>query len=508
MSKSRGALFLLLSFYFCSVILPVLLMVLRIDWSTVSALAKSPQLKTALVNSVLLTSFVTAVVVPSALLFAWAICRQIFPFRSSFIVLFSVPMLIPSISHGMGLVNVFGSNGIITNFIGFDIGLYGFNGIAMGSIIYSFPVAYLMFADAIHYMDGQIYDGADILGIPPLKTFVFITLPCLSRTIVSAGLAVFTMVFTDYGVPLAVGGRYSTLPVFLYKEVIGRLDFSKGAFVGLILITPALIAFVLDVMKGDSDTSFSRRTMRAKPSKLSWISFFSCAVMTVFLCLPIFSFITQSLSLSHFRFVLQNGLLSAAKNSVLAALFAAVFGTVIAYITAYFTARTEKTISKRALHFLSVASVAIPGIVLGLGYIITFKGSLIYGTLFLLVLVNIVHFLAAPYLMAYNALHKLNANLESVGETLGVPRFSLFLNVIVPSSFHTILEMGSYFFINSMITISAVAFLFTVRTKPMSMLIPQFESSLAFEAVAVVSLSILIINLICKWLIAKWNGAL
>jgi iron(III) transport system permease protein len=116
----------------------------------------------------------------------------------------------------------------------------------------------------------------------------------------------------------------------------------------------------------------------------------------------------------------------------------------------------------------------------------------------MLILVNIVHFMASPYLMAYNSLGKLNINLEDVGRTLGLGRLRIILDVLIPQTKLTILEMLSYFFVNSMMTISAVSFLSTARNRPVSLMITQFEAQLFLEGAAFISLLILGCNLIIK----------
>ena len=155
----------------------------------------------------------------------------------------------------------------------------------------------------------------------------------------------------------------------------------------------------------------------------------------------------------------------------------------------------------RSLHLGSITTLAVPGIVLGLSYVLCFKGSFFYGTLAILVLVNTIHFFASPYLMAYNAMHKLNANLEAVAQTVGIPIWRLVKDVFLPQTRDTILEMFSYFFVNSMITISAVSFLSTVKTMPVSMMIPQFEGQMLLECSAYVSLLILAVNLVMKGIV-------
>jgi iron(III) transport system permease protein len=184
-------------------------------------------------------------------------------------------------------------------------------------------------------------------------------------------------------------------------------------------------------------------------------------------------------------------------NSLVIAFGVSIIGTLFAYIIAYFTARTPGKSSK-TLHLISITSLAIPGLVLGLSYVIFFNSSFIYGTMAILILVNIVHFLASPYLMAYNSLGKLNRNLEDVGLTLGIERLYIIKDILVPQTGSTIIEMFSYFFVNSMITISAVSFLSSVHNSPISLMINQFEAQMLLESTAFVSLLILSCNFILK----------
>ena len=152
----------------------------------------------------------------------------------------------------------------------------------------------------------------------------------------------------------------------------------------------------------------------------------------------------------------------------------------------------------RFLHLMAIVSLAIPGLVLGLSYVIVFKKTFVYGTIAILIMVNTVHFFASPYLMMYNAFGKMNENLEDVGNVLGIRRIRIILDVIVPQSKSTLIEMFSYFFVNSMMTISAVSFLSTPTNKPISLLINQFETYNMMECAAVVALLILLVNVLMK----------
>ncbi len=502
----------LLTFFLVAIILPVFSMMTKINWASMAEFVRTDGFKTVLKNSVIVTSIATLVSVSLAYFFAYTISRSNVKKKNVLIILITLPMLIPSISHGIGIINFFGENGIFTNVLNINIDLFGIKGIILGSVLYSFPVAFLIFHNGFTYIDATLYEQSRVFGLSKIRTFFVVTLPYLKVPFISATFAVFTMIFTDYGVPLAVGGRYVTLPVYLYREVIGMLDFSKGAFIGMILLTPALLAFIIDLLKKDGVTlGFSKKdyipAINKKRDILCTILLY--AIMTIIL-LPIISFAftafvkkypyDNSFTFEHVQYFLDMGFGNTLSNSLLIAFFTAAFGTIIAYLIAYATVRMI-SFANKFLHVLSMMSLAIPGLILGLSYVLFFKDTVIYQTIWLLILVNIVHFLASPYLIAYNALSKVDPNLESVGKSLGIKRVRLLFGVIIPCTLDTILEMFSYFFINAMITISAVTFLFNVETRPIALMIPQFEGQFMYEAAALVSLLILVANILLKIII-------
>ncbi len=506
-----GLKYLLIAYLLVSIVLPIIYLFSSIRGNNIAEVFSSAQFFPMLKNSVVTTVIATAISVVLSFALAWMLNRSNIKFKSFFVVLFTIPMLIPSISHGMGLVFLFGDNGIVTNLLGLNIGLYGYKGIVMGSVLYSFPVSFLMFNDSFQYEDYTIYEAASVLGMSKFRQFVSITLPSMRRTIVSAILAVFTMIFTDYGVSLMTGGTDMTLPVYMYREVIGMMNFSGGAVVGVILLLPAMIAFIMDLKNSGINASGSTVTKAylIEENKGRDIAVYAIfAIVIILLCLPIFAFvllsfvkqypIDMSLSIETAKKLLSSGIGQYFINSVAVALLTSLVGTCLSYFSAYVTARSKKAISNGMLHFISMLSLAVPGIVLGLSYVLTFKNVPIYGTIFILVVVNIAHFFSSPYLLAYNSLSKFNPNLEDVADTLGINRMKLLFSVYIPSTRSTIVEMYSYFFVNAMITISAVSFLMNFRTMPLSLLIPQLESQSFIEGTAMVSLMILIINLVEK----------
>jgi len=500
---------LILIFLFVAIICPLATMLFNMAGSDISNVLRLPRFKVALLNSIYAAMVSTVISIVLAWGFAFCVVRSNLRFREVFSVFVTLPMLIPSISHGMGLILLLGANGIITRLFGLNGTIYGFHGIVLGSVFYAFPVAFLMLADILKYEDGSPYEAAEVLGIPRVNQFFSITFPYLRKPLISVVFAVFTLIFTDYGVPLMIGGRYITLPVLMYQEVIGLLNFSRGSVIGSFLLIPAVIAFVFDLLNRDVANQNFVIHEKAKPKNKLRDAAAACYVIIICLiiALPVlvFAFLTffnsypMDLSLS-FRNIVRTMNMGAGRylgNSLTIAVWVSVLGTALSWITAYFTARTAGK-SSRLLHLVSITSLAIPGLVLGLSYVLFFKGSFLYGGLAMLILVNTIHFMASPYLMAYNSLGKLNSNLEDVGRTLGVGRFRIIRDVLIPQTKLTILEMFSYFFVNSMMTISAVSFLSTVRNRPISLMITMFEAQLFLEGAAFVSILILGSNLIIK----------
>ena len=513
--KKRSYLnFFIFAFLAVTVFYPLAVMVSKVSWENFNSLVASNAFKDALSNSLFVTSISTIISIIIAYLLALTINRANIKHKTIIKVLITLPMLIPSISHGLGLINLFGNNGIISSHFNFNV--IGPVGIIIGSIVYSFPVAFLMLDDGFNYIDNSMYYNAKILGMNKFQTFKNVTFCYMKKPIFSSIFAVFTMIFTDYGVPLAVGGTFITLPVFLYKEVIGLLDFSKGTMIGLFLLIPALVSFLFDTFSKDfaknDGTDDSEMKIENKYVRILLKTFMVIIILMLFVLIGSFVYyafvdnpiLNKTFSLSHLEYIIGDDFFAYFGNSIFISIFVSIIGTTIAYFTAYVTARRKSKLTK-IVHILSIATLAVPGIVLGLSFTVAFKTSFIYNTFIILILVNIIHFFASPYLIAYNALQKVNENFEIVGKTFNISTFKIIKDVIIPCTKKTIREMFSYFFINSMITISAVSFLFSTNTMPVSLLINVYEDNLMLGEAAFVSLFILLCNVLMKFIMYLLN---
>ncbi len=500
---------LLLAFFLVSVIAPVAVLAARLFEPDALAVFSSSSFAAAAFNSVASAAIGMAVSVALALAAALCLTRANVRHKEAWVVALTLPMLIPSIAHGMGLVYLFGSNGIVTNLFDADWSIYGMQGIVLGSVLYAFPPSFLMLYDALRYEDCVAYDAADIMGVPKASQFLRITLPFLTKPLISALFAAFTLIITDYGVPIMVGGKCTTLSVLMYQEVIGRLNFDAGIAIGVVLLIPAVAAFVADLLtSGEGNLGFNAHPKRIGDNLGRDVACRAFLVLlVVFLASPLVTFavvafvvkypIDMAFTLANIDRAMAFGMASYLGNSLVIAVAVSIVGSALSWLAAYVSTRTPGAFG-RGLHLVCITTMAIPGLVLGLAYMLLFKGSVIYGTIGILILVNLVHFFASPYLMACNALGKLNASLESVGQTLGIPRSRMIVDVLLPQTKETIIEMAGYYFVNCMVTISAVAFLANVAHMPLALLISDFDTQMLVECAALVSIVIFVTNVVAK----------
>lgn len=184
-------------------------------------------------------------------------------------------------------------------------------------------------------------------------------------------------------------------------------------------------------------------------------------------------------------------------NSIIVSLWTAVAGTIITFLMAYAVEKMKVLpIMRNAARLLAIIPLALPGLVIGIAYILFFniKGNplhIMYGTISILVLANMVHFFSVSYVTASSALKKLDTEFESVSSSLGIPFYRTMVKVTVPMTLGAILEIGMYYFINSMVTISAVVFLYAADLKLASVAIVNMDD--AGDVAPAAALSMLIV---------------
>ncbi|MGE5704170.1 MAG: putative 2-aminoethylphosphonate ABC transporter permease subunit [Clostridia bacterium] len=488
----------------------------------------TPSLTESLGNTIYISTVTTVISVLLAFFFAFALKRTNIKGKLFFQSVALLPLFAPTMMHGIALTYLFGNQGLVTTGLfgllpaGLKIELYGPIGIILSEIIYTFPQAYLILAVSLAMADYNLYEAAETLGAGPLRKFFTVTIPNIKYGLISASFVCFTLSFTDFGAPKVVGGQFNVLATDIYKQVIGQQNMAMGAAVGLILTIPAILAFAVDrfIEKKQSATI----TAKSKPYKIqesfkrdaayfAYCLLIALAIL-VLLGTVLFAALIKvwpydlTLTLNHFDFsnVAGEGI-EPLFNSVLIALLTAAIGTVVTFVTAYAIEKTRLMKGLRQIsYFLAILPLALPGLVIGLAYVFFFNKPdnplhVLYGTIWILVLANIVHFFSVSFITATSALKKLDKEYEMVSESMGVPFYKTFFRVTVPMSLPAILEIAVYFFINSMVTISAVVFLYSPDMKLASVAIVNMDDAGDVAPAAAMSILIVAINLAARGLL-------
>ena len=495
------------------VLFPLLSLVVNIKGKDLAFVFNDENFYLSLFNSIRYTFISSVIATLLALFSAYLLDASSLKHKNFYVTVLTFGMLVPTLSIGLGIRVMFGTNGFLDTIFGLKVDGIGYLGLILGSIISSFPSTFLILYDALRYEDKGPYDAANIMGISRLSTFFHLTLPYLKVALVSAFFASFTWIFSDYGIPMELAGKAKTLPMYLYNEVLSSFQYGRGAIAGLFLLVPSIVSFLFDLAFKDNSSAEKQKKL-VKPSKaFNWVTIAVLCFVAVLLFLPQLSFVfltfiksypnDMTLSLINIRNMFFGtyglGIGQYVINSVLLAILTGAIGTSFAYFLGYLAVRKSGRLAK-VVNLLSVSTIAIPGIVLGIGFMFLFKSTngIFYGTIAILVAVNVFHFLGTPFLLAKNCLTKINRDYEIIGDTLGISRFKILKSVLIPNSYSTLIEMFSYYFLNSMITISAVAFLCTYSNQPLAILINSYEKSSNYEMQGAISVTILCINVLFR----------
>jgi iron(III) transport system permease protein len=437
----------------------------------------------SLYHSLYISAMSMVITVVLAFIYAYGLSRTTIPGKKVLRGIAFLPIFMPSLVQALGLIYIFGNNGVFTRLTGINIHIYGPTGIILSEVYYAFPHAFIIIATALALADARLYEAADSLRTKGSRMFTTITLPGARYGLLSACFVVFTLAITDFGAPKVVGGDYDVLATDIYNQVIGQQNFEMGATISTLLLVPALIAFVLDRLvqrRQVAMVSSGISPMGPKPHQpiVQWGIFAFMLLMAAFIIsiyvIVIIGAFTQywpydlSLTLRNFTFYVagtqhKGGAFVVLWNSIQMAFWTALIGTTLIFSSAYLIDKTRRLDTTRsALYLLSITSLAIPGMVLGLAYIFTFNNpsnplNFLYGTMTILVISTIVHYYTVPFLTATTSLKQIDPEFDAVGESMNAPFYKTFLRVIVPISLPAILSVASYLFLNAMVTLSVVA---------------------------------------------------
>ena len=494
---------------------------------------KRPAMYQSVYHSLFVSIVSTVVAVTLAFVYAYGLTRTCMPGKDAFRLISMLPLFAPSMLYGLSLVYMFGNQGIITTgffghcpWLAWDVDLYGPVGIILALVTFSFPPATMIIQVALRNTDARLYEASESMSASAWRTFFTVTLPSAKYGVISAAFVCFTLAFTDFGAPKIVGGNYSVLAVDIYKQVVGQQDFNMASVVSILLLLPAGIAFVVtQIVQRKQQMVLSSKSTPLIPKKrrvkdtllLVGCSLIAAYILAMMFTAGVASLVKQwpydfSLSFASYTFEGVSGGYGAFFNSLLVATISAVVGTAITFLLAYLIEKGSGLVwLRKVLGFLSLVPLALPGLVIGIAYIFFFNQShltvpftalrfanpftFIYGTVGILVLSNIVHFLTVSTLTHTTAIKQLDNEFEQVSESMAIPFYRTMGRVTIPMTLPAILEVGTYLFVSSMATVSAVIFLYGSKTRLASIAVVNMNDAGDVASAAAMSMLIVLTNL-------------
>jgi iron(III) transport system permease protein len=463
-------------------------------------------------NTFTLGLLVTVVVGVLAFGYAYALTRSCMPMKGLFQVLGSAPILAPSLLPAISLIFLFGNQGIAKEVLG-GHSVYGLIGISLGLIFWTFPHALMILTTSLRTSDARLYEAARALNTSPIKTFFVVTLPAAKYGLISTLIVVFTLVVCDFGVPKVIGGSYNVLSTDIFKQVVGQQNFSMGAVTSILLLLPAALAFGVDRWVQKKQKSlFDTRSVAYQPQPSvirDSVCFIYCltisAAVVVVLGMAIYgSMVTfwpwnKALTLNNYNFAEMSTYgWTPFYNSLTLGAWAAIIGTVLIFLGAYGIEKGRAFAPiRQVMQMLSVVPMAVPGMVLGLGYIFYFNDlnnplNFLYGTMTFLVINTVVHYYTVGHMTALTALKQLPAEIEATAASVNLPQYKLFFKVTVPVCLPAILDIATYLFINALTTTSAVVFLYSTDTIPASVSVLNMDDAGQTGAAAAMAVMIML----------------
>ena len=423
----------------------------------------------------LYVSFATTVIVTIIIFFfAYAMTRTTISGKPFFRNIIMMPLVAPSIVQALALIYLFGRNGLITaHFLHTDWNIYGATGIIISEVLYCLPHAFVILYTTLSAVDIRLDEAAESLGANPFKVFTRITLPSAKYGILSSAALTFNLTITDFGNPVVIGGDYNVLATEIYAQVTNLYRFDLGATISIILLVPSLMAFMLNYYI--SRKTFSMISGAAKPvippsrplKKRSYTIYcwlVSFAIILIFATVILGSFVKiwpydWSLTFQHYKFPSIGGY-SAIWTSFWISLIVGIGGAFITLVAGYIM-ETRKPYFKQLIYLLSVMPAAIPGLVMGLGYILAFNKPyyIFYGTPWIVVICIIICNFTLGILSSISNLRNIDPSIEEASISLGGDTIRTFFKIIFPLSRVAFFQNFVYFFMRSMTTISAVIFL-------------------------------------------------
>ena len=450
-----------------------------------------------------------------------------------FKVVSMLPVVSPPFVLSLSMIMLFGKAGIITRFLLkiYDNSVYGFWGIAIVQTLTFFPVCYMMLKGLLKNIDPSLEEAARDMGASRWKVFTSVTFPLLLPGLGNAFLVTFIESIADFANPMIIGGSYDTLATTIYLQITGAYDKAGAAAMAVVLLCITLAMFAVQKYYLERKTA---ATLTGKASRGRMLitdhsvrvpltvlcSLVALFVIMMYICVPIgacfptwgYKFFPLTGKWFKLVFTRYHGF-QAFRDSFVLSLISAPITALLSMIISYLVVK-RKFKSKGFIEAVSMLAMAVPGTVLGVGYIRGFSGGLfhsgflqgLYGTGLILIIVFVVRSLPTGTRSGISALRQIDKSIEESAYDMGADSFRVFMTVTLPLIKDSFLSGLVTAFVRSITAISAIILLVTPQFLLITVQINEFAEkgsyslACAFATILIVITygSVLLMNLVTK----------
>jgi iron(III) transport system permease protein len=405
--------------------------------------------------------------------FAYLTTRGPLRIRKPLKMIALLPLAAPPYIFSISLITLFGKNGMINNLLHLNFNIYSWTGVIAAQVLAFLPLSFMMIENVLNAVNPSLEESASDMGASEFRIMRSITIPLAAPGLLKAALLVFVMTIAEFGNPAILGGRTPFLAPDTYLMITGEADFNMASVLSVVLIAPCLLIFILHnfLLAGKGYT-----TIVGKPTATE-LRPIDPAIKVPFLivCLPVAIMVLLSFGVIVFgsfvkivgvdnTFVIDHVLNTQSNlaiwNSLKVSLGAGLFGAVVGTLLAYVIMR-GKFPGRQLMEMLALSGFALPGTVIGVGYIIAFNRPpfLLTGTIWIIILNCVFRFLAVGVEAGISKLHQISVEIEEASADLGADFLTVFFKVILPIMFSAFVAGFIYTFMTTMMSLSSVIFL-------------------------------------------------
>jgi iron(III) transport system permease protein len=453
---------------------------------------------------------------------AFTLTRTNAPGKPIWHIILILPVISPPFVSAISILMLFGFNGLFTRqLLGLqNFNIYGFKGVVLSQVFTFAPIGYLTLRGVLSSMNPVLEDAAMNVGATRWQTFRRVLLPLSLPGIASAFLVVLIESLADFGNPLVLAGsRFPMLAPQAYLEITGSFNLPLGATLAVILLIPSMTAFAIQryylqkrqyvTVTGKPSTSASKIVTRS----MQWVLMGILGVFAIFIILfygtilmGAFTLVwgyDYTLTLNHFIYTFSVGF-EAVKDTLIVAILSTPISGLLAMMIAFLVVRRTFP-GKGALEFSSILNFAVPGTVVGIGYILAFNKPpiLLVGTLAILVLNFIFRYMPVGIQSGIAVLQQIDPSIEEAAQNLGADSVTTFRKVTLPLISPAFFSGLVFAFVRAMTAISAAIFLVSAKWNLMTVQILSEVGSGRLGVAAAYSVVLVVIVIIAIFIIGR-----